>query len=497
VIESVAWLLGCLGIAAFALLVQVAWAASRNAHRSVVGVALAVGLAATSWAWLLEPPADYQGSGHETTYLGVATAGAIPPGAAAETSVPAGLGIAFVVGRLTSPDDVPRTGRAPTGGAWILVALGRLALPLWILLVAVAMGPGSPRVGATLAVLAALTPTATGWSASCYWIVPGLALATGAVAAGFQGRRGTAALLGAAAVGLRPEALALALAGLLLPGRPLLPRSPSERTALGLALALFGVATFVAATPAPGLVVGDLRLWSAVLSWGIGSPLMVLSTLVPGAVFAVLAASAAGRARLDRAAVFGACSLLAGGLLLLPVDLGARHFLPLLTLTLFLGGSLVRAQPELRGVTAGTLALAALSWAAHGAYGQASLHERFGDPTGQRAADQGVIPAHIPPEVTDVQCGLALPIHWGGHMRTGDPGNKDQLRRFADKGLCVVVVAGPGERRFSPNSERFDRLVHLLDLEFVERVPIAPSEGGPWWIWRREGDPLHRAPLPE
>jgi hypothetical protein len=461
-------------------------------------------LSATVWSFQLVGAARYHPEGHEEVWILLSHGDDTALQHIDEFSVPAfPRGLAELLSHTPAAWRDDRTSVAFLGNSlvsWVWLLLNRFSLGLWIIALAlVATSIGGPRAGPPAALLAAAVPAATAWSTTCYGVMPALAFGTLAVSAGLQDRRGTALFLSVVVLGTRPETAPLALASVLLPRGPILPPQAGERAlgALGIGLASLLFVTQQDGGVARGLDDGFTTLRANVEVFALGAPLISALPLIAGGFLLAFAAvrpgsaSSAGHRR--PLAILGVCAVAASASLLTPLDLGARHFLPLITLVIGLLACVGAPRRETPSRVRSVLMIAFVSaFVGVGLKGQVELVHRM-DRDGARgalpewriAAEQGE--TRTVAAVAAGECAVAFPslTEVGATPFSSDPGSLESLWERRLSGGCVLYAVGAEEMTFGADtrSERFDRARLLLRLEPVGW--IAPTtDGAPrWMLW--------------
>ena len=460
-----------------------------------------VAAAAVAWSVQLQSPFRYQPNGHEHVWVDVSRGLLDPADAGKEFAIPAfprGLATVLAAAPPSLHDDSSRWAREGNSVVlWIWIGLNRLGLFAWILglgLTAARLwGPRATLVGA---LAAASIPAAAAWSTTVYGPMVGAGLATLGLLAGAHGRRGTALFLSAAAYSVRPEVAAIGIAAVLLPQGPLLLERRTERVAaaLGVAIGLL----LLAARAGGGL--GGLELTSRLLGMNIralalGTPLFSWVTLAAIGVLVGSAVRAGVRPPPRVSLAFGLAFTAAVGSLLLPVDVGARHFLPASTLAIIpliglSGGLWKTGTGAARAVAAAWLiAMMLVGGRAHVEQRVRLNRDALGmDPAWVAAADLGV--TRTPEELVDTDCVLSFPAPTSvqGALQSSDPVNLVSVMGSRDAGRCVLMAVGPQETLFRSEgrAERFDRARLLFGLRPVGWVSPTSDGSGRWMLWRGE-----------
>lgn len=513
------WLQGPLVLAVLACTYREAGSHLREACRSWVVVAVA--LAAVAAAVLGLPQSSYHFAGHEGTY-GMLLLGEAAPaddlGSYGSMPVPAGL--AWLAGRV-----------APGVAAQQLwLALNRLsALVVVLCIAAVARrwvngsvrngtepGTSSETVAQQAALLAALCSVAAvplyGWSATGFFVVPGLALGAFSMLLSIAGRPVMALAWAALAVASRMEMAPFVLFGLLMPGiagwRQALGQSP--RSLRGVALGALVVEIALLATKKARLPVDSFTLDRSIVgenllsiplggAWFQWSALALCLTLVLWRRKPVLS----GRPGLVWAAAFAAALFQPLSL----IDVGARHFLPATVLGLPVLAAAVAPDLPLRrsdgtwraywglgvgSVWARGVALALFILVAGDAVlASQDLRHRYvagfeGFPEhwvtiadeGRRGSVESLLDAS--------GCYIALPGGEGVWTGASDSGDVREIHNGAlalREGQCVRwAVATDVEFSGDASAERLDRAVHTLGLTPVGWLDPPPYGDQPWMV---------------
>ena len=468
--------------------------------RRLMGVALVVPIL----LGFALPGSDYHFSGHEGAYAEL-LAGALPERADLTShrtfALPAGLAWAF--GKVL-PERLAEViwlggNRAALAVVLLLLAEGSYSLHLrsWPPDEGRSQESG-PELAGGLAILAACTtPPLLGWSATGFAVVPALALGLLSLRLGLAGRPGFVLAFGACAIATRMESAPLVLAGLLLcPAavwRDSLRRDRLAGVGAGLGLLVLQVLTLVLKTAR--LPVEEGTGGAAVAIENLSN--LPLGGPVLGALAGGLAAALVFRVGWPRQtfAALGLGTAAALGQPLLLVDLGARHLLTAVVLTVLLAApsasrALLRRGVLLRAVAAAWLLAVLLP----GIAGVLDLDRRYmtgfdAVPRGWDTALAGA-PRGSAEQVLQSSCHIVMP--GGGAFREGAADTMDVREvhlaaRALSGGRCVQwVVENDFEFSGDTRAERLDRAVRTIGLRPEAWLDPPPRGGRPWVVLRAD-----------
>jgi len=457
--------------------------------------AIALAVAAPLLVAVLLPQAEYHFAGHEGAY------GELLDGDLPETgdlsghrtfAVPAGL--AWAIGQ-----GLPGEGAR---SFWLVANRASLTLLLLALGFAAATlagdDPDARRRAMLLAVGGALAcPPLLGWSATAFFVVPGLALGALALALGLARHPAAALAWGALALASRMETAPLLGAAVLAAGWPAwreLPRSRQGSGALAGALGVLAWQTFGLSQKRSELPLEDVRPDPTVIlenlsAIPLGGPWLAPLALVLVVVITMLATR---RGRADAVVALAAGVALVQPVLL--VDVGARHFLPAVALVVVLASAAaVRAlgadatSPTAARALGALLVVVVLGPAGPGTRDLVAryMHGEASYPaTWVEAADAGGSgPAS---ERLRDECYLVVPRGREAWRGTYDSEDVREVHRAAlalGAGWCVQWAVG-GDAEFSGDTraERLDRAIRVLDLAPTGWVDPAPGGDARWMI---------------
>ncbi|MBN94670.1 MAG: hypothetical protein CL928_11460 [Deltaproteobacteria bacterium] len=482
---------------------------------------LLLGVVGAAGSALALPQAWYHFAGHEGTY-GLLLLGERPPAEdlGSYGSMPVPAGIAWALGALSPGIAMQQL--------WL--ALNRLAVVVVILCVGEAancwarggmlVGPSagdaglSGRHSALLAAFCALLAVPLfGWSATGFFVVPGLAMGALSVLFSLSSRPVTALVWAALAMGSRMEMAPFVLFALLVPGLSGWRRALAEVSGVrwGVALVVVGVEGFLLATKKARLPVDSFTLDASIVgenlaSIPLGGPWFQWPVLVLSALFVLWRWRPAQprRATLAWLVAFVAAVLQPLSL----IDVGARHFLPATVLGLpvlavamasnqssgrfgsrlgarwsFLGGAgWAWSVASLLMVLVFSLALAAAQGLSHryvaGFEGFPDRWRALAD-----AGRRGSLDAVLEPS----GCYVALPGGeriWKGASDSGDVREIHNGALALREGQCVRwAVATDVEFSGDTSAERLDRAIHTLGLAPVGWLDPPPHGTEPWMVF--------------
>jgi hypothetical protein len=445
------------------------------------------------------PGSDYHFSGHEGAYAEL-LAGALPERADLTShrtfALPAGLAWALGKALPQRLAEVIWLGGNRAALAVVLLLLAECAYVLhlrsWPPEEGRPQQSGSELAGLVALLAACMTPALLGWSATGFALVPALALGLLSLRLGLAGRPGFVLAFGACAIATRMETAPLVLVGLLAcPAEQWRDSLRRERIAgLCSGLGLLGIQALTLVMKTARLPVEDGTGGAAVAvenlsNLPLGGP--VLGVLA-GGLGALIVFSVGWRRRTFAALALGTVAALAQPLLL--VDMGARHLLPAVALTVLLVAPAASRGLLHRGFLLRAVAVAwLLVFLLPGIAGIRDLDRRYmtgfdAVPPAWDAPLTGA-PRGAAEQVLQSSCYVVMP--GGDELRGGAADTMDvrEVHLAAEalkSGRCVQwVVENDFEFSGDTRAERLDRAVRTLGLQPVAWL-VPPPRGDRAWV---------------